>query len=141
MDQDPLVYRYYVLEDRLYSPTNLLKKENNYSVGSCTLRDNMVSKRIELITRSDGVSIQNITADVTLTAEAAIFPILFPFSKGYFVGACYLADYLHLRMRGHFTLFTLFKPYLLVMFVIRQANVLANAVPQVVLNEELDYWR
>ncbi len=75
-----------------------------------------------------------------MTCEAAVFPFLFPQGKGMYIkepSTPPLSVYLHYRMLELFSPFTLYKPYLLVMFQLRQAVVTANSITSVALEKDI----
>ena len=76
-------------------------------------------------------------SDNSITVEKALFPFLFPHGDGAFDGRTTLNTYLRMRMLQAFSVFTLFKPYLLLMFQIRQAVMLHNNVKSMVLSRSL----
>jgi hypothetical protein len=74
--------------------------------------------------------------------EAGIFPYLFPHGTGLFAAPLInYCNYLRFRMKQGFTLWTLYKPFLLVMFQIRQAHILANKCSSVFLEADLVKYR
>ena len=77
-----------------------------------------------------------------LTIETAMFPFLFPHGTGAFDNGMTFTSYLRMRMLQAFSVFTLFKPYLLLMFQVRQAILLRNQVKALVLSKSIvDYKR
>lgn len=79
------------------------------------------------------------TAGPGLSCEAGLFPFLFPLGSGMFRRG-QLTQYLQYRMRALFTVFTIFKPYLLLMYLVRQAHVVAKSISSCVLERHLaDY--
>jgi hypothetical protein len=56
-----------------------------------------------------------------MTLESALFPFLFPHGNGAYDGRTTLSEYLKYRMNTLFSPFTLYKPYLLYMYDIRQS--------------------
>ena len=61
-----------------------------------------------------------------LSLEMALFPFLFPHGIGALDGKTTLTKYLKFRMRQAFSVFTLYKPYLLLMYQIHVAVLLAT---------------
>ena len=98
------------------------RKSSVYHVGSLALRDNPEEATNKLLVRADGTPLLPTQCEVTL--ESALFPYLFPAGEGFFQqvkdGKDTLASYLVSRMRSFFSPFTLFKPYLLMMYQVRQ---------------------
>ncbi len=70
-------------------------------------------------------SAQLVDSDLAITAELALFPYLFPFGTGSFTGLTMtLAQYLEYRSRCFMSVWTLTKPYLLLMSTIRTTTML-----------------
>ena len=64
---------------------------------------------------------------LAISAEAAMFPFLFPDGVGmYSGGTMSLTDYLTMRSRQLLSMFTLCKPYLLLMYCVRQTSLLSK---------------
>lgn len=59
------------------------------------------------------------------TFEQALFAPLFPNGRSFYTGVGTLPGYVRMRCMALFTSFTLVKPYILVMYQLRQACVLA----------------
>ncbi|EFJ39362.1 hypothetical protein VOLCADRAFT_108666 [Volvox carteri f. nagariensis] len=75
-----------------------------------------------------------------LSAEMAMFPYLFPFGVGAFMGGTTLVKYLAYRAKCLFSVWTLCKPYLLLMYVLRQSARLQEQNTEAVLESALlDY--
>ena len=72
-----------------------------------------------------------------LTMETAMFPFLFPHGTGHFDDSITLNKYERMRMLQSFSVFTLFKPYLLLMFQVRQAMMLAKNVASYALSKSM----
>jgi hypothetical protein len=99
------------------------RKNSVYNVGNLVLRDNPEEASNKLLVRADGTPLLQSTVN-SMTLESSIFPYLFPNGTGPFQHMLNnpdtLASYLKWRMNSFFTAFTLFKPYLLMMYQIRQ---------------------
>ncbi len=81
-----------------------------------------------------------VTSHHGLSLEMALFPFLFFHGTGHYDGSMTLKNYMKMRMLMSFSVFTLFKPYLLVMFQVYQAVILATQVRSLVLSKSLhDY--
>ena len=76
-----------------------------------------------------------------LTLECALFPHLFPHGEGCFDGRIQFHHYLLQRANQLFSLFTMFKPYFLLMMQIRQALLVVHATTELVLEREMDEYR
>jgi hypothetical protein len=74
--------------------------------------------------------------DDLVTLELALFAALFPMGEGHFREGEF-TEYLRYRTSCLFSVFTLHKPYLLLMYQIRQCLLLAKQVSEVVLEEEM----
>ena len=75
-----------------------------------------------------------------LTVELAVFTVLFPHARGAFAAGRF-NDYLRYRMRCAFSPFTLYKPYLMVMFLLRQCNLLNGQCGEEVLERDMRAYR
>lgn len=102
-------------------------------MGTVQLRNELVRPRLTSFTlrvNADGTPATDdfdvSTSLGTLTLETALFPFLFPFASGAFNGAISLCSYLQWRMHCFFSVFTLHKLYLLMMFQLRRAVVLST---------------
>jgi hypothetical protein len=77
-----------------------------------------------------------------VSIEAALFPFLFPQGKGVYqwstVAGHRLSDYLYYRLTCPFTIFTLYTPYLLYMYAIRQTYILSGYMSEVALHSEIE---
>ena len=71
-----------------------------------------------------------------VTLELALFPFLFPSSNSAYDGATSIQEYLKYRMTCLFSPFTLYKPYLLLMYDVRQALMLTNATRHMCLEKD-----
>ncbi|GAX85815.1 hypothetical protein CEUSTIGMA_g13230.t1 [Chlamydomonas eustigma] len=76
-----------------------------------------------------------------VTLELAVFCVLFPHAMGYFKGDTRLGDYLFYRMSCGFSNFTLYKPYLMLMFLVRQCNMLHSQCGKAVLEKDMAAFR
>ena len=75
-----------------------------------------------------------------LTVELAVFAALFPHARGAFAAGRF-NDYLRYRMSCAFSPFTLYKPYLMVMFLLRQCNLLHGQCGEEVLERDMRAYR
>ena len=75
-----------------------------------------------------------------LTLELAVFAALFPHGVGAFMEGSF-AEYLRYRMLCGFSIFTLYKPYLMIMFLIRQCNILHSSCQESVLDRDMKAYR
>jgi hypothetical protein len=106
-----------------------------YHAGEVTLRSlNLQPQRI-LVVGHDGVGKSTILAALTL--EAALFPFLFPHGTGYFQKGALFSNYMLCRTQAMFSLFTLYKPYLLMMYQIKQATALATSMKTICLEKDV----
>ena len=78
--------------------------------------------------------------ELQLTLELAVFAALFPHAIGAFKEGRF-SDYLRHRMSCGFSLFTLHKPYLMIMYLIRQCNLLQSSCGESVLEREMKSYR
>jgi hypothetical protein len=76
-----------------------------------------------------------------ITLEVALFPFLFPFlfpqGNGAYDGRISIHDYLKYRMTCLFSPFTLYKPYLLLMYDIRQSILILKSVSEFCLQKDI----
>ena len=79
--------------------------------------------------------------DTRLTIEQLLFPMLFPHNQGTFNTSISFAEYLMLRFKSLFSLWTLYKPYLLFMVQIRQALQIAQSCSMNCLESALASYR
>ena len=94
------------------------RRSSVYNIGNLALRDNPNNASNKVLVRPDGTPL--LPSQHAVTLESAVFPYLFPSGTGAFQ---HLKDstetmptYLKYRMQSFFTPFTLFKPYLLIMY-------------------------
>ena len=96
---------------------------------------------LHLHVRPDGTHVHDETSSTPpITAELACFTALFPHGHGAFTRVhkqFHLTHYMKYRASCLLSVFTLFKPYALIMFHVRQAHVLASTVRQGVLASAL----
>lgn len=111
-----------------------------FNVGPVTFRGSGVQKR--LMVTSEGLPTQD-ALDRLLSIETALFPFLFPFGRAaHCLGkGLKLTDYLRMRMMCMFSPFTLFAPYLLLMYQVRKASILANGSREVAYEADLKRYR
>jgi hypothetical protein len=135
-----------ISDERPLAGSQAPKRNTIFEMGSMFLREKLLTPRSgapdqELVDHlpfsvaSDGLmpdqrALKNFFPSLHLTLETALFPFLFPFGTGAYDGAVTLCNYLRMRMRMFFSVFTLHKLYLLLMYQLRQAVVLSNAFKQ-----------
>ena len=78
--------------------------------------------------------------ELYLTLELAVFAACFPQGHGAYQEGQF-AEYLRYRMSCGFSLFTLHKPYLMIMFLIRQCNLLHGACGENMLERDMKAYR
>jgi ATP-dependent exoDNAse (exonuclease V) alpha subunit len=78
---------------------------------------------------------------VEITLETALFPFLFPFGKGAFNSLMRMPDYLHMQLAKLFSLFTLYKPYLLTMYQLSQSAIYLQAAREACFDKDLHDYR
>ncbi len=99
----------------------------------------MVAERTIIFNHSGLPSINSDIKDVTM--ESAVFPFMFPFGHGQYDGAIRFADYIRMRSSTLFSVFTLYKPYLLLMYQLKQAILIANSTTTTVLQRDIDNYK
>jgi hypothetical protein len=72
-----------------------------------------------------------------MSLEKVLFPFLFPHGCGAYDGIGGLLPYLEQRMSTLFSIFTLYPPYLLLMYQVRQAIQLLNATKHLCLERDV----
>jgi hypothetical protein len=80
-------------------------------------------------------------SSIQATAESLLFAFMFPHGRGHNTVNMHMHDYCHMRMNAMFSVFTLCKPYLLVMYQIKHALILAAQCQTVVLEAALKRYR
>ena len=130
----------------------------SFRVGSVTCRDS--GQDVDVLTDSCGLPVKarcgsgrgrdgDSSSDdedegddsvLQLTVELAVFAVLFPHARGAFAAGCF-NDYLRYRMFCGFSPFTLYKPYLMVMFLLRQCNLLHSQCGEEVLERDMRAYR
>ena len=112
---------------------NVLK--DFYVIGS--VRDRAERRSSMLLVNKKGM--QGVSNNITL--ELALFPFLFPSGNGAYDGKISLQEYLRYRMTCLFSPFTLYKPYLLLMYDVRQALMLINATKHMCLEKDYQAFK
>ena len=74
---------------------------------------------------------------VETTAETAIFPFLFPGNTGHYNGRQSLCQYLEQRIRACLSVFTLYRPYLMIMYLLKHSSRILNDVRSSVLDASI----
>ncbi|KAG2482459.1 hypothetical protein HYH03_018605 [Edaphochlamys debaryana] len=112
---------------------------STYAMGTLTPR-NPDHPAIELEVGRSGEAVGD--AATALSAEEAHFPFLFPDAMGACVGSTLsLCEYLRYRSRCLFSLFTLCKPYLMLMYVLRQATMMRSSYIESVLESAVTEYK
>lgn len=130
--------------------------EKFFHVGTCQSRhhhnvdidlhcNDLSTQRLHCTTSSNNNSEDRSAHTVTPppTLEAALFPFLFPEGNGYFQNGPKkdFHQYLKHRMQCWFSIYTLYTPYVLLMYQIKQSILLLNAVSQVSLERDIASYR
>lgn len=77
-----------------------------------------------------------------LTPEATLFPHLFPHGAKFWTPSYgRFCDYLQYRLSMHFSPFTLCKPYLLMMYQIRQLQRIVSCTKEICYEKEVHYYQ
>jgi hypothetical protein len=109
--------------------------DDAFEIGKLIMRNNDNPFKIErLLVRKDGMC-TNPTLNMSL--EKALFPFLFPHGCGAYDGIGGLLPYLKQRMSTLFFVFTLYPPYLLLMYQVRQAIQLLNVTKHLCLERDV----
>jgi len=72
-----------------------------------------------------------------MSFEKALFPFLFPHGSKAYDGISGLLPYLEYRMSTLFSIFTLYPPYLLLMYQVQQVIQLLNATKHLCLERDV----
>lgn len=72
-----------------------------------------------------------------VTLEQALVPFLFPFGTGAYDGSVDFREYIRMCFSAAFSPFTLYVPYLLFMYQLRQCKIIATACNRVCLEKDL----
>jgi Helitron helicase-like domain at N-terminus len=91
-----------------------------------------------LLTKADGTPIAG-GGPMDISVEAGLFPMIFTWGKGWYKWARHscLTNYLRMRMLMPFSFFTLYLPFLLLMFVVHQQHMLAACLVDQVLQRDV----
>lgn len=89
-----------------------------------------VAERIEV--HNDGMGAQQ----SNMTAESSTMPSMFSENKGHYTGEESMLQYLRLRFTSAFSAFTLYSPYLIIMYMTFRAHALAKATTQSCLRND-----
>jgi hypothetical protein len=113
---------------------------NLFDVGCVTLRKTGVQKR--LLLHADGLPALD-QDNCNLSIETALFPFLFPFGRGAYVGRSGVSftEYLRMQMMAMFSPFTLFTLYLLLMYQARKDFVLITGSRDVAYESAMKRYR
>lgn len=101
------------------------KLNDIYTIGSLTLRDGLRTCMLRVTTHGYSVD------DLEMSVETSLFPFLFAFGTGAWNGALRLYQYCHMRFAAFFSVFTLYKPYLIYMYLLRRASAIIAQSKQV----------
>lgn len=77
----------------------------------------MLSERVASFHVDEVAAVGRACVDITM--ESAVFPFLFPFGRGYYDGYIQFSNYVKMRICTLFSIYTLYKPYLLIMFQLK----------------------
>lgn len=114
--------------DNMYntSKRTAYNTDDTHEFGSIQLRDSSRIVERTIAFRYNGIP-SNDSEVKDITIESAMFPFLFPMGKGYYQGEMRFGDYLRMRINSMFSIYTLYKPYLLMMYQLKQAIMIANS--------------
>jgi hypothetical protein len=133
MDVEPFIQNLSLLFNmNLGIPHNF---DDAFEIGKVTMCNNDNPFKTErLLVQEDGMC-TNPTLNMTL--EKALFPFLFPHGCGAYDGIGGLLLYLKQRMSTLFFVFTLYPPYLLLMYQVQQVIQLLNATKHLCLERDV----
>lgn len=114
------------------------------------LKENMLFQAGELIERSDpsrtpaplevwvdGLSLDQFLSDDCPSLERCLVPFLFPFGSGSYDGSIDFCDYVRLRTSACFSAFTLYPPYIMFLYQLRQCKIISTACNKVCLEKDI----
>jgi hypothetical protein len=133
MDVEPFIQNLSLLFDmRPRIPHNF---DNPFEIKELTMsNNNNPFKSEKLLVREDDMC-TNPTLNMSL--EKTLFPFLFPHGCGAYDGIGGLLLYLKQKMSTLFSIFTLYPPYLLLMYQVQQAIQLLNATKHLCLERDV----
>ena len=111
------------------------KHVDYYSIGNVHLRNGIAFDK-----REEPNAFRNNTLNANIgcmTLESELFPFLFPHGNEAYDGRTTLSEYLKYRMTALFSLFTLYKPYLLYMYDIRQSLQFLKEILQTCMDRQI----
>ena len=114
-----------------------------FKVGQVTVRGS--GEDVDVLTDGRGLPVKRSGAALPdgvmeLTVELAVFAALFPMGRGAFSGGDF-SEYLRYRMLCGFSAFTLYKPYLMVMYLVRQCSLLQSSCKEGVLERDMKAFK
>lgn len=110
-----------------------LPTSTKFKVGNLHIRDTYV--KLPFIVGSD--SLPTLYNERGVTMEAAVFPYMFPHGSRFWTNQIKLGQYLKWRMTSMFTLFTLCAVYPLLMYQLRQLDIMCCSTRMVQLEAEI----
>ena len=96
------------------------KDPDRYELGAQYKRENMTARTMHVT--ANGQNVEPCQPNL----EGAVWPFLFPYGRGFHNNVMTLLEYGKLRTRVLFSLFTLCKTYVLIMYQLRQASMLLS---------------
>ena len=118
--------------------SSIPRRDAILAVGQMVMRNgNIMPLRVGL----DGMGAGVAALMATLTVELCMFPFLFSHGTGHYTGAISWVSYCKMRAQQLFSFYTLHLPYLFVLYMIRQAKVMAGYVSTHVLERDLQQYR
>ena len=123
----------HILRDVSYSiPISRKRKCDVFDSGNLYCRSSVLLRE-PMVTNVEGLS-----TDDGLTLETSMFPFLFPHQHGHYQGGIGFSDYIKRRIQQLFSPFTLYKPYLLLTYELRQSIQLASMTKTCILDKEFN---
>ena len=78
---------------------------------------------------------------IDVTMETSVFPFMFPFGHGNYKGEMRFNKYIRMRIGTQFSIFTLYKPYLFIMYQLKKAIMIGNSTNSTILQRDIDLYK
>ena len=117
-------------------------KHTAFPLGALFKRDS--ERELALNVHSDGTQ-HSASETVPCSFEAAVFPMIFPKGIGTRSSSnnqgLHLSDYLRYRMKHMFSIFTMYKPYVPIMYMLLRSHQLLSSMKDRVLEDDIKRYK